>query len=126
MTATQFIAEEVHPTSLSQAVKAQMGLRAMILAGELAGGTRIAELSLVDKLAVSRTPIRAALVRLEQEGLLVALPGGGFLRRMPDLGAPIVDLMIPRADLESVARRLLDAGAGTAGTWTYEALRVGA
>lgn len=56
----------------------------------------------------------------------VALPGGGFLRRMPDLGAPIVDLMIPRADLESVARRLLDAGAGTAGTWTYEALRVGA
>lgn len=55
-----------------------MGLRAMILAGELAGGTRIAELSLVDKLAVSRTPIRAALVRLEQEGLLVALPGGGF------------------------------------------------
>jgi folate-binding protein YgfZ len=56
----------------------------------------------------------------------VPLEGGGFLRRMPDLGAPIVDLLIPRADLEAVARRLLDAGAGTAGTWTYEALRVGA
>lgn len=55
-----------------------MGLRAMILAGELPGGARIAELSLVDKLGVSRTPIRSALARLEQEGLLVALAGGGF------------------------------------------------
>ena len=50
----------------------------MILAGELVGGARIAELTLVEKLGVSRTPIRAALVRLEQEGLLVALRGGGF------------------------------------------------
>lgn len=50
----------------------------MILAGELPGGARIAELSLVDMLGVSRTPIRAALVRLEQEGLLVAMAGGGF------------------------------------------------
>ncbi|MCW2602608.1 MAG: hypothetical protein JWN61_743 [Pseudonocardiales bacterium] len=56
----------------------------------------------------------------------VPLPGGGFLRRMPDLGAPIVDLLIPRADLEAVAKSLLAAGATTAGTWTYEALRVGA
>lgn len=55
-----------------------MKLRSMILDGELPGGVRIAELSLVDRLAVSRTPIRAALVRLEQEGLLVSLPGGGF------------------------------------------------
>jgi GntR family transcriptional regulator of vanillate catabolism len=59
-------------------VKAQLGLRAMILAGDLPGGARIAELSLVDKLGVSRTPIRAALVLLEQEGLLVGLAGGGF------------------------------------------------
>lgn len=50
----------------------------MILAGDLPGGARIAELSLVDKLGVSRTPIRAALVLLEQEGLLVGLAGGGF------------------------------------------------
>jgi folate-binding protein YgfZ len=54
------------------------------------------------------------------------LPGGGFLRRMPDLGAPIVDLLLPRDALEAVAHRLIAAGAGTAGTWTYEALRVGA
>jgi GntR family transcriptional regulator of vanillate catabolism len=56
-------------------------LREMILAGELPGGARIAELTLVEKLGVSRTPIRAALMRLEQEGLLEALPNGGYAVR---------------------------------------------
>ncbi|HXE51111.1 MAG TPA: GntR family transcriptional regulator, partial [Ramlibacter sp.] len=65
----------------SQAVKAQLRLREMILAGELPSGARIAELAIVEKLGVSRTPIRAALVRLEQEGLLQALPNGGFAVR---------------------------------------------
>ena len=65
----------------SQAVKAQLKLREMILAGELAGGTRIAELAIVERLGVSRTPIRAALMRLEQEGLIEALPNGGYAVR---------------------------------------------
>lgn len=65
----------------SQAVKAQLRLREMILAGELPGGMRIAELSIVEKLGVSRTPIRAALMRLEQEGLIEALPNGGYAVR---------------------------------------------
>jgi GntR family transcriptional regulator of vanillate catabolism len=69
--------EDANGTS-SQAVKAQLRLREMILAGELPGGARIAELSIVEKLGVSRTPIRAALMRLEQEGLLQALPNGGY------------------------------------------------
>lgn len=59
-------------------LKAQLRVREMILAGELPGGARIAELSIVEKLGFSRTPIRAALIRLEQEGLLDALPNGGF------------------------------------------------
>ena len=50
----------------------------MILAGELPAGSRIAELTIVEKLGFSRTPIRAALVKLEQEGLLDALPNGGY------------------------------------------------
>ena len=52
----------------------------MILAGGLPGGARIAELTLVEKLGVSRTPIRAALMRLEQEGCC-RLPGGGYAVR---------------------------------------------
>ena len=62
----------------SAQLKAQRRLREMILAGELPGGARIAELSIVEKLGFSRTPIRAALMRLEQEGLLDALPNGGY------------------------------------------------
>ena len=65
----------------SAQVRAQLQLREMILAGELPGGARIAELSIVEKLGVSRTPIRAALMRLEQEGLLESLPNGGFAVR---------------------------------------------
>ena len=66
----------------SQAVRAQLRLREMILAGQLPGGARIAELAIVELLGVSRTPIRAALMRLEQEGLLEALPNGGYAVRI--------------------------------------------
>ncbi|MEO7887703.1 MAG: GntR family transcriptional regulator [Polaromonas sp.] len=62
-------------------MRAQLQLREMILAGELPGGARIAELSIVEKLGFSRTPIRAALMRLEQEGLLESLPNGGYAVR---------------------------------------------
>jgi GntR family transcriptional regulator of vanillate catabolism len=68
------------PTSgqTSVQVQALLRLRELILAGELPGGARIAELAIVEKLGFSRTPIRAALMRLEQEGLLDALPNGGY------------------------------------------------
>lgn len=68
---------ETEPSG-SQAVKAQLRLREMVLSGELAGGSRIAEVAIAEKLGVSRTPVRAALVRLEQEGLLETLPSGGY------------------------------------------------
>lgn len=76
-------AEQTKPSSTDSAqVRAQLQLREMILAGELAGGARIAELAIVERLGVSRTPIRAALIRLEQEGLLEALPNGGYAVRI--------------------------------------------
>jgi GntR family transcriptional regulator, vanillate catabolism transcriptional regulator len=89
----------------SQAVKTQLRLREMILAGELAGGSRIAELAIVERLGVSRTPIRAALVRLEQEGLLQALPGGGFaVRTFTERDA--ADAIELRGTVEGLAARL--------------------
>jgi folate-binding protein YgfZ len=51
----------------------------------------------------------------------------GFARRMPALGdggADVVDLVVPRAELGSVADRLLAAGATPAGSRAYAALRV--
>lgn len=89
----------------SQAVKAQLRLREMILAGELAGGARIAELTLVERLGVSRTPIRAALMRLEQEGLLQALPNGGYAVRTFS-ERDVADAIELRGTLEGLAARL--------------------
>ena len=63
----------------SQAVSALLKLRELILNGELKAGERMSELALVERLGVSRTPIRTALVRLEQEGLLQPIATGGFV-----------------------------------------------
>lgn len=45
-------------------------LRRAVLEGQFAGGTKLSELELVGQLEVSRTPIREALQKLTQEGLL--------------------------------------------------------
>ena len=90
---------------VSQAVKAQLRLREMVLAGELPGGARIAELTLVEKLGVSRTPVRAALMRLEQEGLLHALPGGGYAVRTFS-ETDVADAIELRGTMEGLAARL--------------------
>ena len=96
---------ELPEAGASQAVKAQLRLREMILAGELAGGARIAELSIVEKLGVSRTPIRAALMRLEQEGLLEALPNGGYAVRTFS-ERDVADAIELRGTIEGLSARL--------------------
>jgi GntR family transcriptional regulator of vanillate catabolism len=89
----------------SQAVKAQLRLRELILAGELASGARIAELAIVERLGVSRTPIRAALMRLEQEGLLESLPNGGYAVRTFS-ERDVSDAIELRGTIEGLAARL--------------------
>jgi DNA-binding GntR family transcriptional regulator len=56
-------------------------LRALIISGELAPGTRIAERAVVGRLGSSRTPVRSALHRLQQEGF-VASRGVGRDQRL--------------------------------------------
>src|SRR5258708_38022739 len=65
--------------AVSQTVRAQLALRDLILSGRLRSGERISELGAVETTGVSRTPVRMALVRLEEGGLLGALPSGGFM-----------------------------------------------
>ena len=89
----------------SQVVKAQQGLRELILKGQLPAGSRIVELSVVELLGVSRTPIRAALMRLEQEGLLEALPSGGYAVRTFS-EREVADAIELRGTLEGLAARL--------------------
>jgi GntR family transcriptional regulator, vanillate catabolism transcriptional regulator len=64
-----------------QTVKATLGLRQLLFDGTIRPGERLVELSLVERLGVSRTPLRLALTTLEHEGLLETLPGGGFAVR---------------------------------------------
>ena len=90
--------------SAPQAVKAQLRLREMILAGELPGGARIAELTLVERIGVSRTPVRAALMRLEQEGLLEGLPNGGYAVRTFS-ERDVADAIELRGTMEGLAAR---------------------
>ena len=51
-------------------------LRELIVDGRLAPGSRIVERDLVDLLGVSRTPVRTALHRLQQEGYVIGLHRG--------------------------------------------------
>ena len=89
----------------SHAVKAQLRLREMILAGELAGGARIAEVAVSELLGVSRTPVRSALMRLEQEGLLESLPNGGYAVRTFS-ERDVADAIELRGTLEGLSARL--------------------
>ena len=89
----------------SQAVKAQLRLREMVLAGELPGGARIAEVAISEQLGVSRTPVRSALMRLEQEGLLESLPNGGYAVRTFS-ERDVSDAIELRGTLEGLSARL--------------------
>ena len=111
-------------------------LRDLIVRGRLPAGARVVEAEAALMLGASRTPIREALVRLLQEGYLVAPVGGGrtqlvvaplSLERMRELWSVIgaleglaieaidrlpLDRRLPMAnDMERLNRALRDASA---------------
>ena len=89
----------------SQTVKAQLGLRELVLDGAFAPGERVPEIELSERLGVSRTPLRLALSTLAHEGLLEPLPGGGFVVRS-FTSADVSDAIELRGVLEGTAARL--------------------
>ncbi|MGH2981959.1 MAG: GntR family transcriptional regulator [Solirubrobacterales bacterium] len=89
----------------SQSMQALLRLRELILSGEFPAGSRMSELPLVERLGVSRTPLRLALANLEHEGLLEPLPGGGYAVR-EFTHADIDDAIELRGVLEGTAVRL--------------------
>ena len=90
---------------VSQTGRTLLNLREMLLRGDFRPGERISELPLVAKLGVSRTPIRLALDRLANEGLLEVSPSGGFIVREFTLD-DIWDAIEMRGALEGTAARL--------------------
>lgn len=88
----------------SAQIRALLGLRQLILDGELKPGDRLSELALVSRLGVSRTPVRMALVRLHEEGFVDALATGGFVvRSFSERDA--LDAIELRGTLEGMAAR---------------------
>jgi folate-binding protein YgfZ len=86
----------------------------------------LAVLSLLGpKLADSRVLDTLGLSSLPAESTAVALPDGGFVRRMPVSGVEL-DLVVPRDQVAAWRDRLIAAGVRPAGVWAYEAHRVAA
>ena len=70
----------------------------------MAGGQRLFEVALAEELQISRTPIRAALSKLAEEGLLDRMQSGGFMVRRFDL-RDVTDTIELRGVLEGTAAR---------------------
>lgn len=89
----------------SQSVRAQLALRELLLSGEIAPGARLSELAIVERIGVSRTPVRAALTLLAEEGLVEPIPSGGFAARAFS-EQDVRDSIELRGTLEGLAVRL--------------------
>ena len=74
---------------------------------------RLDERGLAEQLGISRTPIREALVRLEQEGFVDIQARKGVYVRRKSL-EEILEMLVVWAALESMAARLATAAAGDA------------
>ncbi len=80
-------------------------LRNMILHGEFAPDERIFEKIVAEKLGVSRTPVRWALLTLETEGLVRGSPNRGFRVRAFSV-EDVTSAYEVRGSLEALAGRL--------------------
>ena len=81
-------------------------LKSNIFAGRFAPGERLAEEHLAEELGVSRTPVREALHKLEQDGLIEPLESRGFC--IPrDSSEEIEDLFELRTVLEGYTLRII-------------------
>ena len=83
-----------------------MQLRDLILSGGFEPGQHLAEQQLAEKLGASRTPVRAALVTLEQEGLLEVSDTGKYRVRQ-FTAQEVIDAIAVRGHLEGMAARLV-------------------
>lgn len=81
-------------------------LKTNILSGHFVAGERLAEEHLAEELGVSRTPVREALHKLEQEGLIEPLESRGFCVPRDSLDE-IEDLFDIRTVLEGYTLKII-------------------
>ena len=94
----------VDPPPATHSARAQSMLRERILSGKLTPGTRLLEVTTAGDLGISRTPVREAMMRLAEEGLLERARGGYVVAAFsPEDAADAIEL---RGILEGTAARL--------------------
>lgn len=95
----------LEPEKPRLADQAYADIRRHIVEGTLPPGTRLVEHKLTESLGVSRTPLREALRRLEQDGLIERQGGGGL--RVTELTLDdLKEIMGIRGALEGYCARL--------------------
>lgn len=83
-------------------------LRQAIISGQLRPGARLVEPSLAEQLKVSRTPVREAILQLENEGLIKRVPYRGAV--VAEISHRDVDeIYAVKSVLEGLAARLASA-----------------
>jgi DNA-binding GntR family transcriptional regulator len=88
--------------------EAYLLLRDLIISGQLSPGAAIIESQAAARLGLGRTPVRAALKRLQQEGYVHALTTGKYTRAVvaPLTGSDMRELFLIMGALEGLAARL--------------------
>jgi DNA-binding GntR family transcriptional regulator len=88
--------------------QAYSAIRAKILDNSYSPGFQVLESVLVSELGVSRTPLREALIRLQQEGLVEVIPRHG-MRVLPLFAQDMAEIYQILSALESSAAEMLAA-----------------
>lgn len=85
-------------------MRALARLRQLLIDGDVAPGQRLLEKDLVERLGVSRSPLRLVLAMLEHEGLVERLPTGGHVARA-FTAADLAEIVELRGLIEGAAAR---------------------
>ena len=90
---------------------AYRSLRELIISGRLSPGTALIEADLAGRLGMSRTPVRSAVQRLQQDGFAVPARVGKVLRAVvsPLTAEDMRDVFMMIGSLEGIAARLAAA-----------------
>jgi DNA-binding GntR family transcriptional regulator len=96
----------LRPIARSASVRNKVyeSLRKAIMQGTIPGGSALVSTELSERLGVSRTPVREAIVRLVHDGLAVETPAGQVIVR-PVSRDELASFFEIRAELERLAAR---------------------
>ncbi|MCC6424960.1 MAG: GntR family transcriptional regulator [Phycisphaerales bacterium] len=82
--------------------KAYAFIRNQLVTGRLQAGSRVSDSEVATEMGISRTPVREALIRLENEGIVQQVPRVGIFVRVPT-ARELIELYEMRRLLESYA-----------------------